>query len=46
MEEKQRDGDKLAMFIKWKRISCKQNVRWQHLSQLKASAFFSLKKKV
>jgi hypothetical protein len=29
----------------WKRISCKQNARWQHLSWLKASAFFSLKKK-
>ncbi len=29
----------------WKRISCKQNARWQHLSRLKASAFFCLKKK-
>jgi hypothetical protein len=28
----------------WKRISCKQNARWQHLSQSKAGAFFSLKK--
>ncbi len=25
--------------------NCKQNARWQHVSQLKASAFFSLKKK-
>ncbi len=29
----------------WKRISCKQNARWQHLSGLKASAFFSLQNK-
>jgi hypothetical protein len=28
----------------WKGINCKQITRWQHLSQLKASAFFSLKK--
>ncbi len=27
---------------KWKRISHKQSTRWKHLSQLKASAFFSL----
>ncbi len=26
----------------WKRISHKQSARWQHLSRLKASAFFSL----
>jgi hypothetical protein len=26
----------------WKRISCKHKARWQHLSWLKASAFFSL----
>ncbi len=26
----------------WKGINCKQSTRWQHLSQLKASAFFSL----
>ncbi len=32
-------------FVKWKRISCKQSARWQHLSQLKASAFFSLQQK-
>ncbi len=30
----------------WKGISCKQNARWQHISTLKASAFFSLKKKM
>jgi hypothetical protein len=28
----------------WKSISCKQNAGWQHLSQLKACAFFCLKK--
>ncbi len=27
---------------KWKGINCKQSTRWQHLSRLKASAFFSL----
>jgi hypothetical protein len=30
----------------WKRISCKQNTRWQHISRLKASAFLSLQKKI
>jgi hypothetical protein len=30
----------------YKRISCKQNARWEHLSRLKARAFFSLKKKI
>jgi hypothetical protein len=25
---------------KWKRINCKQSARWQHVSQLKARAFF------
>jgi hypothetical protein len=30
---------------RWKRIRCKQNARWQHLSRLKASAFFSLQQK-
>ncbi len=30
--------------IQWKGINCKQSTRWQHLSQLKASAFFSLQK--
>ncbi len=28
-------------FIQWKGISHKQCVRWQHISQLKARAFFS-----
>jgi hypothetical protein len=28
----------------WKGINCKQSTRWQHLSRLKASAFFSLQK--
>ncbi len=27
---------------KWKGINCKQSTRWQHLSRLKAGAFFSL----
>ncbi len=30
--------------VKWKGINRKQITRWQHLSQLKASAFFSLQK--
>jgi len=30
----------------WGGINCKQSTRWQHLSQLKASAFFSLQKKI
>jgi hypothetical protein len=30
--------------IQWKRISHKQSARWQHLSRLKASAFFFLQK--
>jgi hypothetical protein len=29
----------------WKGINCKQSTRWQHLSQSKASVFFSLQKK-
>ncbi len=29
----------------WKRISHMQSARWQHLSWLKANAFFSLQKK-
>jgi hypothetical protein len=29
---------------KWKGINRKQSTRWQHLSRLKASAFFSLQK--
>jgi len=28
--------------MQWKGINHKQSTRWQHLSQLKASAFFSL----
>ncbi len=30
--------------LQWKRINCKQSTRWQHLSRLKANAFFSLQK--
>jgi len=30
--------------MQWKGINCKQSTRWQHLSRLKASAFFSLQK--
>ncbi len=30
----------------WKRISCKQSARWQHLSKLKASTFFSVQNKI
>ncbi len=30
--------------FQWKGINCKQSTRWQHLSRLKASAFFSLQK--
>ncbi len=29
-------------FVEWKGINRKQSTRWQHLSRLKASAFFSL----
>ncbi len=32
----------LLLSTQWKGINCKQSTRWQHLSQLKASAFFSL----
>jgi hypothetical protein len=35
----------IAMWSKSKGINRKQSTRWQHLSQLKASAFFSLQKK-
>jgi hypothetical protein len=28
----------------WKGINCKQSTKWQHLSRLKASTFFSLQK--
>ncbi len=31
--------------LQWKRISHKQSTRWQHISLLKASLFFSLPKK-
>jgi hypothetical protein len=30
--------------FQWEGINRKQSTRWQHLSQLKASAFFSLQK--
>ncbi len=33
-------------FYQWKRISHKQSARWQHLSRLKASAFYSLQRKL
>ncbi len=38
-------GNGTAHFVKhkqWKGINRKQSTRWQHLSQLKASAFFTL----
>jgi hypothetical protein len=31
-----------AILLKWKGINRKQSTRWQHLSRLKASVFFSL----
>jgi hypothetical protein len=34
----------LTVANQWKSINCKQSTRWQHLSRLKASAFFSLQK--
>jgi len=34
----------IRMNIQWKGINCKQSTMWQHLSRLKASAFFSLQK--
>jgi hypothetical protein len=37
--------DCVMIVLKWKRISCKQSARWQHLSQLKASVFFCFSKK-
>jgi hypothetical protein len=44
--EKMSEGKRLSgKDLEWKRISSKQNARWQHLSWLKASAFFCLKKK-
>ncbi len=33
-----------CVLFRWKGINRKQSTRWQHLSQLKASAFFSLQK--
>ncbi len=35
----------ISMRSQWKRINRKQGARWQHLSRLKAGAFFSLQKK-
>jgi hypothetical protein len=35
----------VSILDQWKRISCIQSTRWQRLSQLKASAFFSLQQK-
>jgi len=32
----------MSILTKWKGINPKQSTRWQHLSQLKASVFFSL----
>ncbi len=32
------------IYLQWKGINRKQSTRWQHLSRLKASAFFSLQK--
>ncbi len=32
------------LMMQWKRINRKQSARWQHLTRLKASAFFSLQK--
>ncbi len=39
-----RKTDLLNVLNPWKRISCKQSARWQHLYQLKPGAFFSLQK--
>jgi hypothetical protein len=33
-------------FVQWKRISRKQSARWQKISRLKASVFFSLQRKM
>ncbi len=35
----------IIFFKQWKGINRKQSTRWQHLSQLKASVFFSFQKK-
>jgi hypothetical protein len=37
-------ADKKVTLCQWKGINCKQSTRWQYLSRLKASAFFSLQK--
>jgi hypothetical protein len=39
-EKKKKGGN----CCQWKGINRKQSTRWQHLSQLKVSAFFSLQK--
>jgi hypothetical protein len=36
---------KIVCNMQWKGINRKQSTGWQHLSRLKASAFFSLQKK-
>ncbi len=41
---RQRFCDWRVFHGQWMRINCKQSYRWQHLSQLKASAFFSMQK--
>ncbi len=33
-----------SQLLEWNGINHKQSARWQHLSQLEASAFFSLQK--
>ncbi len=33
-------------FVQWKRISHKHSTRWQKISRLKASVFFSLQRKM
>jgi len=38
--------DSKTMWCQWKGINRKQSPKWQHLSQLKASAFFSFQKKL
>ncbi len=38
--------NRLKWLYQWKGINRKQSTRWQHLSRLKASAFFSLHKKI
>jgi hypothetical protein len=38
--------EKCKHLLEWEGINRKQSTRWQHLSRLKASAFFSLQKKI